>query len=49
MTETVADRARLEPVLVDGAPTVRDGSLAVPATPGHGMRLSPHAERWRIA
>jgi L-alanine-DL-glutamate epimerase-like enolase superfamily enzyme len=44
--EWFADHARLEPLLVDGAPPVADGALAVPARPGHGMTLAARAERW---
>jgi L-alanine-DL-glutamate epimerase-like enolase superfamily enzyme len=47
--EWFADHARVEPLLVDGAPTVEGGSLAVPTGPGHGMTLSAGAERWRVA
>jgi L-alanine-DL-glutamate epimerase-like enolase superfamily enzyme len=45
--EWFADHARLEPDLVEGAPPVTDGAMAVPDSPGHGMRLRPDAERWR--
>jgi L-alanine-DL-glutamate epimerase-like enolase superfamily enzyme len=37
--EWFADHARLEPLLVDGAPPVVDGALVVPEGPGHGMTL----------
>nr|WP_281371641.1 enolase C-terminal domain-like protein [Petropleomorpha daqingensis] len=37
--EWFADHARLEPLLVDGAPPVIDGELLVPDAPGHGMTL----------
>jgi L-alanine-DL-glutamate epimerase-like enolase superfamily enzyme len=47
--EWFADHARLEPLLVDGAPAVADGTLAVPEGPGHGMTLAAGAERWRVA
>jgi L-alanine-DL-glutamate epimerase-like enolase superfamily enzyme len=46
--EWFADHARLEPLLIDGAPDVRDGALQFRADAvGHGMTLSPRAERWR--
>lgn len=37
--EWFADHARLEPVLVDGAPQVQGGQLRPGAGPGHGMAL----------
>lgn len=46
--EWFADHARLEPLLVDGAPPVEDGALLVPDAPGHGMTLRPRAEEWRV-
>ncbi|MGZ4438154.1 MAG: enolase C-terminal domain-like protein [Nocardioidaceae bacterium] len=46
--EWFADHARLEPLLVDGAPSVRAGALEVSSTPGHGMNLRVTADRWRI-
>jgi L-alanine-DL-glutamate epimerase-like enolase superfamily enzyme len=46
--EWFADHARLEPLLVDGAPAVVDGTLQVPDSPGHGMTLRPAADRWRV-
>jgi L-alanine-DL-glutamate epimerase-like enolase superfamily enzyme len=46
--EWFVDHARLEPQLVDGAPPVTGGALAVPHSPGHGMTLRPDAERWRV-
>ena len=45
--EWFADHARLEPLLVDGAPAVSGGELVIGATPGHGMVLSARAEQWR--
>jgi L-alanine-DL-glutamate epimerase-like enolase superfamily enzyme len=45
--EWFADHARLEPLLVDGAPGVSDGAMQVPTGPGHGMTLSDRAARWR--
>jgi L-alanine-DL-glutamate epimerase-like enolase superfamily enzyme len=45
--EWFADHARLEPLLVDGAPPVVDGALEVPRAPGHGMIISDRAEQWR--
>lgn len=46
--EWFADHARLEPLLVDGAPPVVDGALEVPRGPGHGMIISERAEQWRV-
>jgi L-alanine-DL-glutamate epimerase-like enolase superfamily enzyme len=46
--EWFADHARLEPLLVDGAPVVADGQMAVPEGPGHGMTVRPEAEEWRV-
>ncbi len=47
--EWFADHARLEPMLVDGCPPVSDGALRLTGEhPGHGMRLRPDADRWRI-
>ena len=45
--EWFVDHARLEPELVDGAPSVAAGLLDVPDSPGHGMTLRPDADRWR--
>jgi len=46
--EWFADHARLEPLLVDGAPPVRDGALHPnPDAVGHGMSLSGGAARYR--
>jgi L-alanine-DL-glutamate epimerase-like enolase superfamily enzyme len=45
--EWFADHARLEPLLVEGAPAVVDGALRVPDGPGHGMTLRAGADRWR--
>jgi L-alanine-DL-glutamate epimerase-like enolase superfamily enzyme len=48
--EWFIDHARLEPLLVDGAPTVRHGALHLNDTaPGHGMTLSPRADPYRTA
>jgi L-alanine-DL-glutamate epimerase-like enolase superfamily enzyme len=47
--EWFADHARLEPLLVDGAPEVRRGALLVPTGPGHGMTLRANADRWRLS
>ncbi len=41
--EWFADHARLEPVLVDGMPTVRDGVIRPSATPGHGLSIRADA------
>ena len=47
--EWFADHARLEPLLVEGAPMVHDGALHLdPQAPGHGMTLRLEARRWRI-
>jgi len=46
--EWFADHARLEPLLVDGAPPVEDGALVVGTGPGHGMTLREAAEEWRV-
>ena len=48
--EWFIDHARIEPVLVDGAPTVQHGALQ-PATavPGHGMTIGAHAADYRVA
>jgi L-alanine-DL-glutamate epimerase-like enolase superfamily enzyme len=43
--EWFADHERLEPLLIDGVPEVRDGALRVDATdPGHGYRLADTAK-----
>ncbi len=48
--EWFIDHARLEPLLVDGAPEVHDGALRPHSDePGHGMRLSQQAAHWCIA
>jgi L-alanine-DL-glutamate epimerase-like enolase superfamily enzyme len=48
--EWFVDHARLEPLLVDGLPTVCNGALHLGADePGHGMRISRQADDWRIA
>ena len=45
--EWFVDHARLEPLLVDGLPDVRDGALHPDHTArGHGMTISRQAERW---
>jgi L-alanine-DL-glutamate epimerase-like enolase superfamily enzyme len=46
--EWFADHARLEPLLVDGAPPVVDGALTLSESPGHGMTIRPGAEEWRV-
>lgn len=46
--EWFADHARLEPLLVDGVPEVRDGALVVDPDVGHGLRLRPDAAQYRI-
>lgn len=48
--EWFVDHARLEPLLVDGLPTVREGALQLDGDePGHGMRIRRQADDWRIA
>jgi len=49
--EWFADHARLEPLLFEGIPAVRDGALHVHQDrSGHGMSLNvAAAERWRVA
>jgi len=46
--EWFVDHARLEPLLVDGAPSVVDGFLMVGSAPGHGMTLSEGSSDWRV-
>ena len=45
--EYFADHARLEPMLFDGVPEVRDGVLAPGDEPGHGYRIADRAEEFR--
>ncbi|HEV7209830.1 MAG TPA: enolase C-terminal domain-like protein, partial [Mycobacteriales bacterium] len=45
--EWFADHARLEPLLVDGAPPVADGLIRLGNAFGHGMTLAAGAERYR--
>lgn len=46
--EYFLDHARLEPLLFDGVPEIRDGSLHLPLDrPGNGLLLRPDAERYR--
>ena len=47
--EWFVDHARLEPLLVDGAPGVAGGTMQVPSGPGHGMTLSDRAASHRTA
>lgn len=51
--EWFADHARLEPLLVDGAPQVVEGRLAPRGTEaepyGHGMRLADSAASYRLS
>jgi L-alanine-DL-glutamate epimerase-like enolase superfamily enzyme len=43
------DHVRLEPLLVDGAPTVSGGTIEVPTRrPGHGMLLAAGAAEYRL-
>ena len=45
--EWFADHARLEPLLLDGIPDVRDGALHLSEDrPGHGMTLASRAADW---
>jgi L-alanine-DL-glutamate epimerase-like enolase superfamily enzyme len=46
--EWFADHARLEPLLVNGTPTVAEGALHLEQAPGHGMRLSRESESYRV-
>ncbi|MGH8962170.1 MAG: enolase C-terminal domain-like protein [Jatrophihabitantaceae bacterium] len=45
--EYFADHARLEPLLVEGVPPVRDGMLIPDRAVGHGYTLHPEADRWQ--
>ena len=48
--EWFIDHARLEPLLVDGAPTVHHGALHPGgAVPGHGMTISEQATQYRVS
>ena len=48
--EWFVDHARLEPLLVDGAPTVHHGALHPGgAVPGHGMTISGQATQYRVS
>jgi L-alanine-DL-glutamate epimerase-like enolase superfamily enzyme len=47
--EWFSDHARLEPILVDGAPRVRDGCLHLTDASGHGMHLRSQANDRRVA
>jgi L-alanine-DL-glutamate epimerase-like enolase superfamily enzyme len=47
--EWFVDHARLEPLLVDGAPAVEGGVMVPGNTPGHGMQLKHTADRYRIS
>jgi L-alanine-DL-glutamate epimerase-like enolase superfamily enzyme len=42
------DHVRLESMLLDGVPPVRDGRLAPTAAPGHGLTLRPTAAEYRV-
>ncbi len=46
--EWFVDHARLEPLLVDGVPEVRDGVLATGLGAGHGMRLADSAGKYSV-
>lgn len=44
------DHARLEPMLFDGVPAVRDGAILLdPDRPGHGLTLCADAGQWQVA
>jgi L-alanine-DL-glutamate epimerase-like enolase superfamily enzyme len=45
--EYFADHARLEPLLVEGVPSVRDGALTLNDSAGNGYQLNPSAHRWQ--
>jgi len=48
--EWFADHARLEPLLADGVPPVRDGAVWLAADlAGHGLTIAAGAEEWRVA
>jgi hypothetical protein len=46
--EWFIDHARLEPLLADGVPEVRDGVLATGRGAGHGMRLADSAGKFSV-
>jgi L-alanine-DL-glutamate epimerase-like enolase superfamily enzyme len=46
--EWFADHAKLEPLLVDGVPEVRDGAMHLTQAPGHGMTLRADASTFLI-
>ncbi len=46
--EWFIDHARLEPLLVDGVPEVRDGVLATGRGTGHGMRLADSVGKFSV-
>ncbi|MGN6610002.1 MAG: enolase C-terminal domain-like protein [Jatrophihabitans sp.] len=46
--EWFVDHARLEPMLWVGVPAAADGRVAPNAAPGHGLRLRPEAEEYRL-
>jgi L-alanine-DL-glutamate epimerase-like enolase superfamily enzyme len=46
--EWFADHARLEPLLVDGVPEVRDGAMPVSEAPGHGYSLAATAAEYAV-
>lgn len=45
--EWFADHVRLEPLLVEGVPEVRDGAMIPNSGVGHGMSLRPDAQQWQ--
>lgn len=46
--EYFADHVRLEPLLLDAVPVVRDGTMTPNDTTGHGYRLADTAARYRV-
>lgn len=46
--EWFVDHVRLEPMLWVGVPRAADGTVAPNAAPGHGLRLRPEAEEYRL-
>lgn len=45
--EWFVDHVRLEPLLLQGVPSVIGGEMVLTDAVGHGMTLNPDAERWR--
>jgi L-alanine-DL-glutamate epimerase-like enolase superfamily enzyme len=42
------DHVRVESMLLDGVPAVRDGRMCPTDTPGHGLTLRPEADEYRV-